>query len=592
LVELVEDGRRRQLRAVHPLHVEVARSTMSEPMRRGSLDALADALEAQGCRRRDDVRRLATWRLDAGRPADAVVLVDAAREALWGADTDMCERFARAALDHDDLDDNIRLAAVHLLGTALDDQGRFEAAEEVMAAHEPQAGTGSDRTMLALARAANLFRGLGRHDDALQVLKEADAAVTEAHLHEELLAERASFAVFSGRVDEALELAAPLLQRSDDRAYCQSALQASVASTLSGKHEAAIEIATEAFERRIRLGDQVQMAEPGIYLVALALAQLDAGRIIDGYHTAVAAYEGAVSLGDRHGQAWLSVVLSRAELFRGRLQDALRHAREAALVFGELRHPGTRWGFGALALAAGQLGDAETAATAIEDLDAEPPTPLTLMDIDLERGRVWALVAAGRLSAARRALVPLADQARARGQLGMEVSVLHDLARLGEPAPARDRLLALQEVVDGDLVRIRAAHASALCADDGAALDSVAQRFSATGAELWAAETATAAAAAHRRAGASRAAAAADQSAARWRSLCQGAGTPALATASTSEELTRREREVAGLATQGLSNREIADHLVVSVRTVENHLQRVYTKLGVGSREELRAVLA
>jgi DNA-binding CsgD family transcriptional regulator len=57
------------------------------------------------------------------------------------------------------------------------------------------------------------------------------------------------------------------------------------------------------------------------------------------------------------------------------------------------------------------------------------------------------------------------------------------------------------------------------------------------------------------------------------------------------EELTRREHEVAGLAAQGRSNREIADQLVVSVRTVENHLQRVYAKLGVSSRDELGATL-
>jgi DNA-binding CsgD family transcriptional regulator len=55
--------------------------------------------------------------------------------------------------------------------------------------------------------------------------------------------------------------------------------------------------------------------------------------------------------------------------------------------------------------------------------------------------------------------------------------------------------------------------------------------------------------------------------------------------------LTRREREVAGLAAQGRTNRDIADELVVSVRTVENHLQRVYAKLGVGSRDELRVAL-
>jgi DNA-binding NarL/FixJ family response regulator len=55
--------------------------------------------------------------------------------------------------------------------------------------------------------------------------------------------------------------------------------------------------------------------------------------------------------------------------------------------------------------------------------------------------------------------------------------------------------------------------------------------------------------------------------------------------------LTEREREVATMAARGMSNREIADRLVVSVRTVEGHLYRVGHKLGLGDRGELAALL-
>ncbi|MCP9994316.1 helix-turn-helix transcriptional regulator [Streptomyces albogriseolus] len=48
---------------------------------------------------------------------------------------------------------------------------------------------------------------------------------------------------------------------------------------------------------------------------------------------------------------------------------------------------------------------------------------------------------------------------------------------------------------------------------------------------------------------------------------------------------------MAALAAGGLSNREIADRLVVSVRTVENHLHRVYHKLGVVQRAALSELL-
>ena len=55
--------------------------------------------------------------------------------------------------------------------------------------------------------------------------------------------------------------------------------------------------------------------------------------------------------------------------------------------------------------------------------------------------------------------------------------------------------------------------------------------------------------------------------------------------------LTAREREVATLAAHGLSSREIAARLVVSGRTVDNLLQRVYAKLGVRRRTDLGEAL-
>ena len=55
--------------------------------------------------------------------------------------------------------------------------------------------------------------------------------------------------------------------------------------------------------------------------------------------------------------------------------------------------------------------------------------------------------------------------------------------------------------------------------------------------------------------------------------------------------LSPREREILQLVCDGLSNKEIAQRLYLSVRTVENHLANIYRKLGVRSRTEA-AVLA
>jgi DNA-binding CsgD family transcriptional regulator len=56
---------------------------------------------------------------------------------------------------------------------------------------------------------------------------------------------------------------------------------------------------------------------------------------------------------------------------------------------------------------------------------------------------------------------------------------------------------------------------------------------------------------------------------------------------STTGELTATERRVAALVAEGLSNKEVAARLFVTVRAVEANLSRIYAKLGVRSRTEL-----
>jgi DNA-binding CsgD family transcriptional regulator len=62
-------------------------------------------------------------------------------------------------------------------------------------------------------------------------------------------------------------------------------------------------------------------------------------------------------------------------------------------------------------------------------------------------------------------------------------------------------------------------------------------------------------------------------------------------TMETVDELTVQETQIVRLARNGCSNREIGTELFLSPRTVEWHLRKVFTKLGISSRRELRAAL-
>jgi DNA-binding NarL/FixJ family response regulator len=119
----------------------------------------------------------------------------------------------------------------------------------------------------------------------------------------------------------------------------------------------------------------------------------------------------------------------------------------------------------------------------------------------------------------------------------------------------------------------------------------VSRRYAAFGDRVAAADASAQAAVAFAAAGLRGAALTAHAAARRLASECQSADTPALRALSEPPPFTGRQREILRLATHGLSNREIAQRLVVSVRTVEGHLYRASRRVGVTSRDDLIAIL-
>jgi DNA-binding NarL/FixJ family response regulator len=152
-------------------------------------------------------------------------------------------------------------------------------------------------------------------------------------------------------------------------------------------------------------------------------------------------------------------------------------------------------------------------------------------------------------------------------------------------------LAQLAEIIDGNLVNIQARHAAAVAAADGAALDAVSREFEAAGALLSAADAAAQAAARHDQTGDRHRLAESGGRATRLAALCGGAATPAIRSAAHPLPLTARELEIATLVAADLTNRQIANRLTLSVRTVEGHVYRACFKLDVADRDGLARVI-
>jgi non-specific serine/threonine protein kinase len=67
---------------------------------------------------------------------------------------------------------------------------------------------------------------------------------------------------------------------------------------------------------------------------------------------------------------------------------------------------------------------------------------------------------------------------------------------------------------------------------------------------------------------------------------------PPNATVRPAGSLTRREQQIAELIADGMTNREIAQHLVIAVRTAEGHVEHILSKLGFSSRAQIAAWVA
>ena len=586
LVEMIEEGGAPLIGLAHPVYGEAVRARMPALRQRRVCATLADVVEAAGMPRLGDVVRVATWRLDAGQPVGADLLSTAAHRTYKVNDFALADRLAKAARA---AGSGVRAGLV--LARSAMKTGRHEEAAYLLAELATEASTDKDRVDVAESRVLVLGLYLGRARDALAVLDETIAVVPDAELIDQVRASAVNILARAPRPLEAIEAARLILDRPDSPFFWRAAGAASIAMSVCGRLEDAIAVGRQGYEARTRLGIRAGYLSEAQF-VGPVCALLASGKPHEAADLAAKGYDAAVAARDSDLQAAFAMHAGRIFVHQGRLETAGRHFREAAAVYREVNDlAGLRWTLGGVALAAGMRSARTESAAAVAELAALAPSPRQRLELDLvQRGRAWAAAANGETSESVGMLRAAAARAAETDQLVVEALLRHDVARLGDARSEQRRLAELGELVDGELISALAEHARALASDAGAPLEAAANRLAGLGAALVAHEAATDAAAAWRADGHRRRAAACEELAHRLAAECEGARSPAARADVGLVNLTVREQEVATLAADGLSSREIADKLYLSHRTVENHLQRIYDKLGVSNRHQLAAV--
>jgi len=571
------------VRLAHPLHGKVVRAGLPRLRARAILLAEAGRLEALDPAPGPAALRIAVWRLDAGGRPDPAVLVRGAHLARYAHDFRVVRRLLEAVPG-----EQLDAAGALLLGEALYELGDFDASERVLARGQGLPGSEHVALRLAVTRAKNAHWGLCQPAAALAINAAARAVITSGPLVEELVADEASVLTFSGRPDRALAV----LERiagGDRRTRVVRAIAGAPALAVTGRTAEAVKAAEDGYADHVALGDELAIAHPAMHLVNQVFALTEAGRLADAEQLARAGAEIVAAQRVPIAQIFFAANLGRVATLQGRVATARRYYAEAAGLAEANRFAGPRrLALSGLALAHAMLGDADAAARALEERAAVPAFGFRGPEQLL--ADAWTAIAARRPAEAADRFRAAARQAASTGHRTAESWLWHDLTRTsGQDASARLRELAA--ACDSPLVSARARHAAAARARDAKELAGAADEFEALGAILLAAEAAAGAAEALSRAGDRRAATATLRRSIALAAACEGAATPGLIHAAGAVPLSGREREIVILAAAGMASKDIAERLYLSVRTVNNHLQHAYTKLGVSSRAGLAQAL-
>jgi DNA-binding CsgD family transcriptional regulator len=550
----------------HPMLREVIISRLSPARRRRVALALVDA--AGDCGATDPVA-VDRWRVAAGVPVSSAVLEEMARHTR-PHDPEQALRLARVAFGH-----RRSSRAAVVLADALAETGAGREVPSVLQQAMVSEDSAAGRVELSVALVLHRCWDDRDPDSALAGL-EAVRAAAPATAYPVVDAAEALLLLLSKRPTEALLVAGRLPGSRRCRVVRMVAL-ALIGRTGEAAHEGAAVLADAGHD-----------AAPDAAGLTMALLSL-VGLWRDGQATMPVTDPilgrwprppGQVPGTGLQAVDW-PLLSGYAKLLQGDHPGAIEALREAvgqqADGWRPLSSEASAWLAVSLA-AAGQPDDAQRV------LDTHPPDRLAIFPGLGPWADGMVAAARGDLPAARDLLEEAVAAAHAAGCVSVELQYLTwaaRLARAAHPADLAERITGCLPQVEAERLGAEARGEAALLCGDRAGLLASAGSLAGMGLTRSAWRLAEAAVAVMPKRDKDYGTAIA--LAAKLRAtLGIPAGDPA------SPALTARENEIASLVAAGMSNQDIASRLVVSSRTVESHLVRVYRKLGIGSRRELR----
>jgi len=527
------------------------------------------------------VVRRATLSLDSDLEPDADLLVRAANGAVWLADLPLADRLAEGAI-HAGAGPELNFVRAHALSWL----GRGEEAEAVLAAVPTAQLTDHDRARFAFLRSSNMLWALADPPRAKELIDEA-ARVTPPSARTYVDAFLTVYWFAMDRPEVAMQVTKTAALEDIPVVGAEIAWVLTQIWADAGQATEAVAAAAAGYAVATRTLDAPHMR----FNIADAevSALLLAGRVAGALEVAERTRQQAVHL---PGAAQLlgAAVAGRAALGAGELHRACPLLERAAEGLSASHSIG--WGY--------RYRVAHVTALAMRGLTREAVAAFATLDkvsrrfraLDYERSlaRAWVAANEGAISEAIAVARSAAERARNAGQFAAEVLCLQTATQFGERSNG-PRLRELESIAEGPRVGLAARFAEAMHDDNAAELAAVSEEFERMGDPVAAVDAAAQAALAYRRQDKRGSALGCSTRADALATRCGGVRTPALRQASAPLPFTDREAEIVMLIGEGLSNREVAERLTVSPRTIESHIYRAMMKTGTTSRDELAALL-